>query len=583
WIFFKKRSFYPILGFVVSFLLIARGCECSTEQKTDTTDTESTAEQAATSATTETKEPAEELPPLPKEITMFNAVPLSATTPAWETPIGKKIEELTGVKLKVEYLVGTDSMTKANLMTASGTYPDIVAAGETAGVFIAANAFIPLDDLIEKYGENIKKIYRPNELELSRLQYGKIYIISTNRPAIDNLYPAAGFYMNYAVLKDAGFPVVKTLSQYGKLIKDYMAKNPKFGDADNIGFTIPTEGYRVTALQYGAARFLGGYPNDGVTSVDQDTLEAKVVVKTQAAKEFARFLNDMWNSGCLDKETFMQKDDQYLAKVASGRLLGIYDQRWAVVNGLAALERNGHYDRTLVAFPVVIDGVEKEYYRGPYSFAVQGVSITTSCKDPEGVFRFLDRICAEDIQKLNYWGIEGVDYTIKDGKFTRTPEQWNNSFDTDYQMSTGLMQFLFLPRYEQTDDEVYGKFSDGNWVNPALNQEYNDMRYKDYEKEILKNYNVKTFCDFFAPAYPARYQPGWAARQQLPQDSEEFIASEKALQLATEYMTKIATAKPTDVDALWDEYQKKLDAIPGLEAYEKKITEIIRESSKYYK
>ena len=570
----KTRKLYSLLALAIAIMLLATACVVAPVQPVTTP----TSAPAADTGT-----PAKDLPAIPKEITLFQATPLAATTPAWDTPVGKKIEELTGVKLVVEYLVGTDSMTKANVMVASGTYPDIVSAGETAGVFIAADAFVPLDDMIEKYGTNIKKIYRPNELELSRSQNGKIYIISNNRPGIDNLYPAAGFYLNYAVLKDAGFPVVKSLSQYGQLIKDYIKKNPKYGDADTLGFTLPTDGYRVTALQYGAARFLGGYPNDGVTAVNQDTLEAQLVMKMSVSKDFVKFMNDMWNNGAMDKETFMQKDDQYLAKVASGRLLGIYDQRWAVVNGLAALERNEQYDRTLIAFPVVVDGTEKEFYRGPYAFTVQGVSITSACKNPDGVFRFLDRVCAEDVQKLNAWGIEGIDYSIVNGKFTRTREQWLNSFDTDYQMSQGIAQFNFLPRYEQTDNEQYGKFSDGNWVNPALNQEYNDMRYKDYEKEILKNFGVKTFCDFFAPAYPARYQPGWAARQQLPQDSQEFIASEKALELATEYFTKITMASPSQVDALWDEYQGKLNAIPGLDAYEKKITEIVKESSKYYK
>lgn len=518
----------------------------------------------------------------PKEITMFVGTALSATIPAWETPVGKKIQELTGVKLIVEYLVGTDVMTKANLMTASGVYPDLVYAGETAGVFIAANGFIPLDDLITKYGSNIRKIYRPKELEMSKVQNKKIYIISNNRPSLDNLYPAAGFYLNYSVLKEAGFPVVKSLKQYSTLIKDYMAKHPKYGDADTIGFTLPTDGYRVSALQYGAARFLGGYPNDGVTAVDQKTLEAQLVMRMPVSKVFVEFMNDMWNSGCMDKETFMQKDDQYLAKIGSGRLLGIYDQRWAVINGLAALEKSERYDRTLVAFPVVAEGVQQEYYRGPYAFAVQGVSITTGCKNPEAVFRFLDRICAEDIQKLNNWGIEGVDYSIVNGKFTRTEKQWRNSFEEDYKKSSGIEQFNFLPRYERTDNAQYGKFSDGNWVNPSLNQEYNEIRYKSFEKEILKNFNIKTLCDFFAPAYPARYQPGWAARQQLPQDSLEFIASNKALDLATEYFPKLAMAKPSQVDPLWDEYQAKLKAIPGLDEYEKKITDIIKTSSQYY-
>jgi len=567
----KNRKVSSFLALFLALLMLAAGCAAKTQDDSTTT-TKGTSE-----ATTD------DLPALPKEITMFQATPLSATLPFSDTPIGQKIQEITGVRLNIEYLVGTDSMTKANIMTASGVYPDIVSAGETAGVFIAANAFIPLDDLIEKYGDNIKKIYRPKELEMSRAQNGVTYIISTNRPTVDNLYPAAGFYMNYAVLKDAGFPVVKTLSQYGQLIKDYMAKNPKYGDADTIGFTLPTDGYRATALQYGAARFLGGYPNDGVTAVDQETLEAQLVMRMSVSKDFVLFMNDLWHANCMDKEVFMQKDDQYLAKIASGRVLGIYDQRWAVINGLAALEKSEQYDRTLVAFPVVVDGVEKEYYRGPYAFSVQGVSITTACKDPEGVFRFLDRICAEDIQKLVYWGIDGVHYSLVNGKFTRTEEQWLNSFDEDYKKSQGLEQFNnLLPHYELTDDPVYGKFSDGNWVSPAMYQEYNDMRYKPFEKEILKSYNVKTFCDFFAPAYPARYQPGWAARQQLPQDSPEFIASEKCLELALEYFPKIVVSDPSEVDTLWDEYQAKLKAIPGLDEYEKKITEIIKESSKYY-
>lgn len=573
----KRNLSSLILVMVLSMLLVVSGC--TTTPAPAATDKPATAAPGA-----ETVAPTEEvkLPEIPAEITMFNAVALTATTPAWDTPIGKKIQELTGVKLVVEYLVGTDSLTKANLMTASGTYPDIVAAGETAGTFISANAFVKLDDMIEKYGENIKKIYRSSELKMSGKQNDGIYIISTNRPALDNLYPAAGFYMNYDVLKQAGFPIPKTLSQYGQLIKDYLAKNPKFGDADNIGFTIATDGYRVSALQYGGSRFLSGFPNDGITAVDQETLEAKIVMKMDSNKQFLKFMNDMWNAGAMDKETFMQKDDQLLAKVGSGRVLGIYDQRWAVVNGLAALEKNEHYDRSLVAFPIVTDGTAKEYYRGPYAFAVQGVSITTSAKNPEGVFRFLDRLCAEDIQKLAHWGIEGTDYTIENGKFTRTKEQWTNSFDSEYQKNTGLMQFVFLPRYEQTDNEQYAKFSDGNWVNPAMNQEYNDVRYKDYEKEILKSYNVKTFCDFFAPAYPAKYQPGWAVRQQLPQDSAEFIASNKALELATEYHAKIVQADPAQFETLYAEYMAKLDAIPGLADYEKKVTETIKASTEFY-
>lgn len=579
----RKAKQWAVLSVVVALMLVFASCAQPPTTSSAPATKEGSSAAAESTKPAETTKPEDTVKPLPAEITMFNGAPLTATTPAWDTPVGKKIQELTGVKLVVEYLVGQDVMTKANLMTAGGVYPDIIAAGDNAGIFIAANALIPLDDLINQYGDNIKKIYRSGELTLSGLQNGKIYIISNNRPALDNLYPAAGYYLSYAVLKDAGFPVVKTISQYSKIIKDYIAKNPTYDGQPTIGFTLPTEGSRASALQYGGARYLSGFPNDGVTCVDQDTLEAKIVMTQSSTKEFLKFMNEMWNLGYMDKETFMQKDDQYKAKISSGRVIGVYDQRWGIVDALAALEKTGKTDRNLVAFPVTVDDAKKEYYRGPYAFVTQGVSISTTCKDPEGVFRFLDRLCADDIQKLNYWGIQGEDYALTDGKFTRTAEQWQKSFDVDYQKTQGINQFSFLPRREQTDNEQFGKFQDGNWANPALNPEYVNQRYKDYEKQILTDYNVQTLCDFFSPAYPARYQPGWAVRQQMPQDSAEFIAVTKALETANEWNAKIAQAPASQFDKLWDEYQALLSAIPGLSDYETKATQIIQESAQYYK
>jgi putative aldouronate transport system substrate-binding protein len=520
----------------------------------------------------------------PSNISIFVGDVQRSPIPANETEVGKKIKELTGVDLKIEYLVGQDIMTKLNLMVAGGVYPDIIYPYDNVGIVIAGEAVIPLDDLIDKYGSNIKRIYRPKELELAALSNGSIFTIPTNRPSIDNLYPAAGYYLGYDVLKEAGFPVVKTINQFRDIIKKYIDKHPKYDGKDTIGFTIPTEGSRASALEYGAARFLSGFPNDGVTQVNQDTLEANIVMLQPSTKAFLQFANDMWNGGYMDPETFMQKDDEYLAKVASGRVIGLYDQRWAIEPGLAALEASGKDDRNLVAFPVVMEGQTKEYYRGPFAIAIQGVSISSSCKDPEGVMRFLNRMAEDDIQKLNAWGIEGEDYYLDgDGKFQRTEEQWMNAFDMEYRWVQGIGEFNnMMPRYEGTNDEVYGKYQDGNWVNANFHPDYMDLRYKPYEKQILKDYKAETLNDWFAPTYPARYQPGWAVRQQMPQDSDEFIAVNKALETAREWNAKIIQAPAADVDKLWDEYQALLLDIPGLTDYEKEATRLIKESAKYY-
>ena len=60
---------------------------------------------------------------------------------------------------------------------------------------------------------------------------------------------------------------------------------------------------------------------------------------------------------------FMQTDEQYQAKIGSGRIAGLYDQRSMIQVGLDALEA-ADPSRMLVAFPVVLEGVTTERYRG---------------------------------------------------------------------------------------------------------------------------------------------------------------------------------------------------------------------------
>jgi putative aldouronate transport system substrate-binding protein len=569
----SKRLIAMLLAFLLVVVLFA-GCGQTKDQPSTSGPAQSGDDQE------ETPTPQEE----PKEVTTYTAFfnyALTSMIDPWETPIGKKITELTGVKLKTEYLVGTDARQKAGVMIASGDYPDIIIPGESTGDYVAAGAFVPLDDYLEKYGENIKQAYRPSELQLLKMQYGTTYYISGTRAGEDTLYPSAGFYLVADAVEKAGWPVIKTLDEYAEILKNYVRENPEYNGKPTIAFTLPGEGWRMSGLQYGAARFLAGYPNDGPACIDQETLEAKTIMTQDFNLPFLKFVNELWNMGVADKEMFMQTNDQYLAKIGSGRVAGVYDQRGMFIDGLNSLEKQELYDRMLIAFPVVYEGVEREYYRGPRAFSTQtGIAISSKAKDPEGIFKFLDRMAAEDINRLHKWGIEGEDYTMEDGKPVKTAEQWANYNDPEYQRKQGINQFNDFPRREDVDSE-YGRFSDGNLVSPTLFDEYFDVRYRDYEKEILKNFGIKTFNDFYAPSYPAKYEPGWAIRTKMPADFSGKIAVEQALELATEYLPKIIMAKTEDFDKLWNEYQDKLSKL-DLKSFEEQMTSKLREGAQYY-
>lgn len=74
-----------------------------------------------------------------------------------------------------------------------------------------------------------------------------------------------------------------------------------------------------------------------------------------------------------------------------------------------------------------------------------GFAVTTSCKDPDTAFRFINDIISEEILKLRFWGIEGVDYLVdKDGSYYRTSEMNDKWNDTDYEINH-VCSYTMLP------------------------------------------------------------------------------------------------------------------------------------------
>lgn len=96
-------------------------------------------------------------------------------TMASDTTIGKKLQEQTGVDWKMEYVVG-DGSTKSGVMIAGGDYPDVISPVGELAKLLDAGAYIPLNDLIEKYGPNIKRVYGDYMNKITN-EDGNIYIL----------------------------------------------------------------------------------------------------------------------------------------------------------------------------------------------------------------------------------------------------------------------------------------------------------------------------------------------------------------------------------------------------------------------
>ncbi len=108
-------------------------------------------------------------------IKKFNILVLrvSINYPKEGTSLGRWLVEKTNVWMRWGYRIGAFAQTIDSL-NAQGNYPDVLDAGSANEALYTAKVFIPLDDLIEKYGVNIKKRYA-EYLELLRRPDGHIY------------------------------------------------------------------------------------------------------------------------------------------------------------------------------------------------------------------------------------------------------------------------------------------------------------------------------------------------------------------------------------------------------------------------
>lgn len=486
-----------------------------------------------------------------------------------ETVIGKELEKQTGVNFKVEYAVG-DINTKIGTMIASGKYPDLLVPDAALPKVLDAGAFIELNDLIDKHAPNIKKLYGPY-LNRMKDKDGKIFFIPMEasqgfiaNPNIDQ----GAFWVQRAVLKEAGYPKIKTLDEYFKLIEDYQKKHPEVEGKSTIGFTALTYDWRFFALS-NTPNHLAGYPNDGGVQVDMKTHEAKVYGNNDDTKRYLKELNELNSKGLFDKEAFVGNYDEYLAKLTSGRVLGFFDYGWQIGQAEDNLKNAGVDDKRYMALPITFDENIKDQYLDPPSFVSnRGVGITVSAEDPVRIIKYLDNMVKEENQKLILWGIKGDTYEVDDkGRFYRTEEQIAKTSDEKFREEFGSKI------YEWGWPRGNGLYADGNAWEPRRQAEVAQMSYTDGDKKLLEAYGVQVFSDLFAEPEDRPWYPAWSV--QLEEGSKEQIFSQRQTDLQKKYYPKLVLAKPSEFESIWTEYEKEYNAL-DVKVYEDTMTKEIK-------
>ncbi len=473
----------------------------------------------------------------------------SATiTPTSDNKIFKKIKDELGITFKFDILSG-DLNQKLGVMIAGNDLPDLVSYSPK---FQDANKIIPLEDKIQKSAPDIYKHFvdgkawgMMKDSNDGHTYYMPNYGVSATDPT-GSYYSGPAFWIQKDVLKEAGYPKVTTLDQYFNLIQDYVKKHPTVNGAPTIGFETLATSQQSFVLENAPAQ-LSGHPNDGGVNVDKGV--ATLYADKDIAKTYFKKLNEMYNIGIVDKEAITQTKDQYLQKIATGRVVGMYDQHWNFQSAEDTLTKDKKYGETYAPLAITYDGVTPHYKDRPVPNLQNGFSITTSCKEPDRVLAALNLLMSEKWQKILNWGLEGEAYTIDAA--SKQPvwseEQKTNSSDNAWKAKNKADAiYASIPKTE-------GKYSDGNFTSLGDNPIQYAKGLSDYDKEFLKAYNATSQYDMMGKAPENEiYYPCWNIN--IPSNSPASIANTAINETQLKWLPRVIAAKTSEFDSQWKSY-----------------------------
>ena len=562
----RKVVSLMLVSAMVAGMLAGCGSDSGSSKGGSSTETGSAAE---ASSSGETADDADDKSPITFEY--FNA---DGKNGNWDNPVAKAITEATGVTLDVSYPVASQGDAKEDiaLMIANDEYPDMIYAKGSATDLYQAGALIDMTDLIEKYGPNIKKMYGA---EMEKLKWSQddpgIYQLSYAGVNQKTLTTGGSCQIQWAALKENDYKYPKTLDEYEKMIKSYLAAHPKTEDGlDMIGITMSASDWHwMITLGNPAGLIADASPDNGQWIID-DEYNVHYKHVTDEEKEYFKWLCRMYNEGILDPNFATQTDDDYIAKVASGRVVAITDAEWHYSQCEATLVADGKVDQTYVGLPVTLreDQVEKALlYQG--TTVGWGIGITKSCEDPVRAIKFLDYLCSDEGQILYHWGIEGENYFLDDdGQPYRTDEEVAKAqSDPDYAKNTGIDNYTGFPIYGT------GSYSEDGFPYTPTTKESVIANYNEAEKAGCEAMGFEMLTDMFAQPEEfdlLPYSALWAYQQPQELAEKQTILDE----IAWPGLVKCVTGTEDEFDGNWETMVQELTD-NGLADAEEAMTEFL--------
>ncbi|MCT4544714.1 MAG: extracellular solute-binding protein [Vallitalea sp.] len=413
------KAIKKVLSILLTLCLVISIAGCAKEEATKTTETGGTEsvtkkDSSKKSSQTDSKDEISSKGDHPywvsDKLVTLSYFEMSASPWKDDTPVAKKITEMTNVMLKGSISQSqTDEKQAYSLMIASGQIPDIVHYSNRDELFKhgAEGAFLVLNDLIKKHAPNIQK-YIDEDPEIRKAisdMEGNIYYV----PQIRDGITAQGYYIREDWLKNLGLEVPTTVDELYKVLVAFR-DNDANGNG-NSSDEVPYFSRNTKTMRTDLVRLFDAYPD-----IYLDGNQYKYGPIEENFKTAISNLSKWYDEGLIDQEVF--------TRGGSSRDIMLNDNLGGMTHDWfgSTASYNDRLKDSIEGFswqPMlppatlsgkIIEGTSRS--RGLHA----GSAISSQSKNTVEAIKFLDFCFSQAGRSLLNFGIEGEDYNLVDGK-----------------------------------------------------------------------------------------------------------------------------------------------------------------------
>ena len=330
-----------------------------------------------------------------------------------DMPFFQEAEKRTGVKLDVQGPTGGQFMESFNLMIASGDlpdlilydwgYPDHVAGGPDK--YIKEKYILPLNDIINNYAPNLKKILdeNPDIDKAVKTDTGNYYVFPN--VTIGELNTWSGPVVRQDWLDDLGLAVPETIDDWQNMLTRFKDEKGSSSPLLYIDTNLAETGFISGAF----GEKFDYYLKDGKVTYGP---------ANPGWKDFLQLMNKWYAGDLIDKDIATLDATTKQQKIISGRngaFLGSGGELGTFIPLIADVDPKAKF--VGVPYPVLEKGQKPEFgiadtnYRGTMSTA-----ISAECSDVELAAKFMDYFYSDEGRLFANFGIEGVTYNMVNGE-----------------------------------------------------------------------------------------------------------------------------------------------------------------------